>query len=119
MLSSHLFNLFINPLVCGLAEIDAWVWAYADDIAFGFKSQREFDTKIRLVKNFCTDTGMKLNISKCELLNRGSVGAVCEFESKKVVKYLGVLINTQGKLKNHFYMFKQRLGKRFGGLTSC
>ena len=72
-----------------MAEIDAWVWAYADDIAFGFKSQREFDIKIRLVKKFYADTGIKLNVSKCELLNLGSMRVVCEFESKEVVKYLG------------------------------
>ena len=109
VLSPHLFNLFIDPLVCGLAEMDAWIWAYADDIAFGFKSQREFDIKIRLVKKFCADKGMKLNVSKCELLDLGSIRVICEFESKEVVKYLGVLIKKQGKLKNHFDMLKQRV----------
>ena len=109
VLSPHLFNIFIDPLIRALTEVNNAVWAYADDIAFGFRSQNEFDRKINIIKEFCKVSGMKLNVGKCELLNLGSKSAISEFPSKEVIKYLGVLINKQRKLKNHFEMLKQKV----------
>ena len=47
VLSPHLFNIFIDPLIRNLTGVNADVWAYADDIALRFKSQKEFDEKLR------------------------------------------------------------------------
>ena len=52
---------------------------------------------------------MKLNVNKCELLNLGSKPVISEFPCKNVIKYLGVLINKQRKLKDHFAMIKEKL----------
>ena len=109
VLSPHLFNIFIDPLIRKLAGINDAVWAYADDIAFGFRSQEEFDQKVRVIKEFCEVSGMKLNVNKCEILNLGSKQVTSEFPCKEVIKYLGILINKQRKLKNHFEMIKQKV----------
>ena len=85
------------------------IWAYADDIAFGFRSQEEFDKKVNIIREFCRTSGMKLNVNKCELLNLGSKPVISEFPCKNVIKYLGVLINKQRKLKDHFAMIKEKV----------
>ena len=52
---------------------------------------------------------MTLNVSKCEMLNLGNIAVNSPFQSKDHVKYLGVLINKQRKLTDHFEMIKQRV----------
>ena len=71
------------------------------------RSQEEFDRKFRIVKDFCITASMTFNINKYELLNLGGVNVISEFAPKTQIKYLGVLINKQWKLTDHFEMLKQ------------
>ena len=50
VISPFLFNIFIDDLLRELEKVNADFWAYADDIAFGFRNSNEFHIKMLIIE---------------------------------------------------------------------
>ena len=49
VLSPHLFNLFVDSLIRRMEQVNEHVWAFADDLAFGFITREEYFEKCRII----------------------------------------------------------------------
>ena len=68
VLSPFLFNIYIDNLIQKLESINQDVWVYADDTAFGFRSESEFKEKINICERWTARNKMMINDDKCELM---------------------------------------------------
>ena len=59
-----------------LEKVNKDFWAYADDIAFGFKSANKFHTKMLIIENWKERNGMKINKGKYELIVINSANGI-------------------------------------------
>ena len=111
VLSPHLFNLFIDSLIRRMETINGDVWAFADDLAFGFKSRKEYNDKCKIIDDWCLQFKMKLNENKCEVMIRNSRTAVLDSKFRKVetIRYLGVHIAKNLSLKPHLESMKTKI----------
>ena len=87
------------------------VWAFADDLAFGFKSRKEYNDKCKIIDDWCLQFKMKLNENKCEVMIRNSRTAVLDSKFRKVetIRYLGVHIAKNLSLKPHLESMKTKI----------
>ena len=68
ILSPLLFNAFINDLLITLEKSTYDVLAYADDIAFICSNNFQLKVSIKLLKGWCNENKMTLNLKKCGIM---------------------------------------------------
>ena len=88
-LSPHLFNIYINDLITQIAMVDPSVWAFADDLAFGFRCQQDYNIKMGIIEQWCTLNDAVLNKDKCDVMVINSASLTSSLSLRKEVKYLG------------------------------
>ena len=72
-LSVVILNCVLCPLLRQLASIpDLTVYAFADDLAIVSSSWDTLNQAYQLLRLFCANTDLVLNVSKCQLWNKGS-----------------------------------------------
>ena len=72
-LSVVILNCVLCPLLRQLSSLsDLTVYACADDLTIVSSSCDTLDQAYQLLRLFCTNTDLVLNISKCQLWNKGS-----------------------------------------------
>ena len=110
VLSPHLFNLFIDTSLRELEKVDLDFWAYADDVAFGFRNEEEYDKKIKIINQWCSKYEMALNHNKCELMITNNYKwYFSPFPIVKTIRYLGVYISKTLNLMPHVQKAKAKI----------
>ena len=110
-LSPHLFNIFIDDLI---REIDGTntnksVWAFADDIGFGFTSQEEYDNRMDIANKWCEINNAILNKEKCDVLVINNKKIKTELPQRKEIRYLGLHFNTKLSINKHYNTCKKKI----------
>ena len=75
-----------------------------DNFGFGFRTQSEYDTKLKIVKDWCIEQ----NDRKYDLPITNNKMIKSEFEPKKEIKYLGIIFNNKLSLQ-HYDRMKKRI----------
>ena len=114
ILSPMLFNLFINNLLIALRIQGIYTLAYADDIAWVWRSLEETHKAIQIMKSWCTENSMKINESKSGILrilqrkvkwkgikNELNIPGVDSY------RYLGVQITQTASIKEHAHVLRK------------
>ena len=110
VISPFLFNIFIDDLLRELEKVNADFWAYADDIAFGFRNSNEFHIKMLIIEKWSIKNGMKINVNKCELMILNNAKDLkTEYKRVEVIKYLGIRIKKNLTLNEHFNVCKKKM----------
>ena len=105
--SPTLFNIYIDSLIRKLSDCTMKILAFADDIVFVAKGERQLKEALRQVKNWNNISGIALNKEKSNILRiradrRTKLEPDLEFDGIKVVdkyKYLGIIVDDCADLK--------------------
>ena len=94
-----------------METINGDVCAFAEDLAFGFKSRKEDNDECKIIDDWCLQFKMKLNENKCEVRIKNSKTAVLDRKFWKVetIRYLGVHIAKNLSLKPHLESMKTNI----------
>lgn len=99
LLSPFLFNIYVNPLLLGLEEINGkgFVFAYADDVSFISLGLRDVERSLQFVLAWSAANKMEVNVNKSGILtikkNRRKpdpARSVLSFPVLSNYKYLGI-----------------------------
>ena len=72
-LSVVILNCVLHPLLCQLSSLpDLTFYAFADDLTIVSSSWDTLQQAYQLLQLFCASTDLVLNVSKCQLWNKGS-----------------------------------------------
>ena len=105
VISPFLFNIFVDDLLRELEKVNKDFWTYADDIAFGFRSAKEFHMKMKIIEEWSLKNGMKIKINKCELMVTNKVDDLNTiYKQVEFIKYLGIRIQKNLTLTKHYEM---------------
>jgi len=88
-----LFNAFLNDLVIKLELESLGVYLYADDIAVLCRNKEHAKSIIYIVKGYCRENGLELNLKKCGLMFIKNKCKCCKNKNKnKLQDLLGIPI---------------------------
>ena len=123
ILGPLLYIFFVNDLALPDDLNDCAMVKYADDTAVAIpiiQDMKKVSDVVDFMERWCTDNGMKLNVSKSKhvyinkRLDPNCLNSPIEFA--EVVKYLGVYFNRRGTWKDHFIHVVKEVSRRYYGL---
>jgi len=96
-LSPTLFLLCIHPLLQALEQKGLETQAHADDTTVLCRGTKDIPRAVKILEQFETATGSRINQNKCVLLKKTQQGH-CPFPTKHKERYLGINLHSNGTL---------------------